>query len=80
VSGPVRRTERRRHLDASAVPVEQALLHRAEALETGQAYGMSELTDGTAVWDADAPRQPAELAARWLAGEFRTLAEELHYW
>lgn len=63
---PQRRTEaqRKRHLDASVVPVERALLHRADELEAREA---PEHIGG-------------KPAAEWLAAEFRTLAEELHYW
>jgi hypothetical protein len=35
VGEPQRRTQRRTHLDASVVPVERALLARAQVLESG---------------------------------------------
>lgn len=63
--GPPRRTQRRTHLDASVAPVERALLARADSLEE----------------QADTARgmfKPEAL--RYVAAEFRALAEELHWW
>jgi hypothetical protein len=62
---PRRREVRRTHLDASAVPVERALLCRAARLEsvpeeTGLAGGEDTIRE-------------------WVAAEFRMLAEELHW-
>jgi hypothetical protein len=62
---PQRREQRRTHLDASVVPVEQALLARAEALEA----------------EAEKPDNASVASGlNLLAGEFRDLAEELHFW
>lgn len=65
VLGPQRRTVRRTHLDASAVPVERALLDRASRLNER----------GTAMlpgFEADT------LLA--ISAEFTELAEALHWW
>lgn len=66
---PARRDDRRKHLDAHVVPVERALLARAEALErqTAQSPVTHDMTPGEAV-----------ILLR-VAGEFRALAEELHW-
>jgi hypothetical protein len=61
---PQRRTVRKPHLDASVIPVERAYIARAEALEKQET---PEHIGGT-------------YAAKWLAEQFRLLAEELHYW
>lgn len=71
---PPRRTEaqRKRHLDASVVPVERALLERAGVLDgrAADAPGHPELGIG-----------PADARVlRGVAAEFRALAEELHFW
>jgi len=50
--------------DASLIPLEKALLARAEALENRESPGHIG-PDGA-------------LANHWLAAEFRALAEELH--
>ena len=70
VTTPPRRTDaqRKRFLDASVVPVERALLARAEALSEG-----IEQVPGR-------PLPPAVETTLWLAAEFRALADELHYW
>lgn len=65
---PQRRELRRTHLDASVVPVERALLARAEALQAeaeALASGDTDLLGGVKAM---------------FAAEFRELAEELHYW
>ena len=65
---PKRREVRRTHLDASAVPVERALLHRAERIEAGSgAAGCIAVGGG-----------PSPLGVA-VAAEFRALAEELHW-
>lgn len=61
---PQRRKERRAHLDAGVLPVKQALLSRASHLDEVA---------------RDANSVVAFLASI-LAGEFRALADELHYW
>jgi hypothetical protein len=63
---PQRRTDeqRRRHLDAHEVPLERALLARAAAIQDATGDEPSSLL----------------LTQVYLAGEFRALAEELHYW
>jgi len=63
---PIRREKPKRFLDASLVPLENALLARAETLD-------AEAMDVAST----APR----LSVRsMLAQEFRALANELHYW
>lgn len=65
MTDPKRREQRKTHLDASAVPVERAFLARAAVLEE----------------EADKPdNQVAESILNIVAGEFRDLAEELHWW
>lgn len=56
--------QRRKFLDASMVHVEKALLARAEMLEKP---------------DSSIEHIGGEAASRWLAAQFRELAEELHY-
>ena len=64
MTDPKRREQRRTHLDASVVPVERALLARADDLENRKSF---EHIGG-------------KPAAEWLAAELRALADELHYW
>lgn len=64
---PKRRETRRTHLDASAVPVERALLHRADALE--------DLLSGF-----EHPGSVEWYAILRISNEFRQLAEEIHWW
>jgi hypothetical protein len=66
-AAPQRRTTRRPHLDAAAVPVERALLARADELAKAAAHAD----------DDDAPLA-RDLAAT-IGNEFRLLAEELHW-
>ena len=68
---PKRREQRRTHLDASVVPVERALLARADTLE--QAI-RDEMGGGAAV------NMIRVTAADIVADEFRMLAEALHWW
>jgi hypothetical protein len=63
---PPRREQRKIHLDASVVPVERALLARAEELEQ----------EDDPIKFLSAP----ELMSAFVAAEFRALAEELHWW
>ena len=72
-----RRIQRRTHLDASVLPVEQALLHRASDLEN---LAMSARGAGAAIGKAVYAKDnlPHE-AASAIAAEFRLLAEELHW-
>lgn len=71
---PQRRTQRRKHLDASAIPIEEALLHRALILE---------VRAKRTAWDATHPElgiHPEEAQIlQVMATEFRALAEELHW-
>jgi hypothetical protein len=75
---PRRREQRRTRLDASVVPVEQALLARAGELSSNAMQAFSvlgpECEDGT----ADPARIEPNLKLM-LADEFRALAEELHW-
>ena len=66
---PKRREQRRTHLDASVVPVERALLARADAIDHDwlEGYEGSEWT-------------PYADALTLVRDEFRKLAEELHFW
>ena len=64
---PPRRDNPKLHLDASVVPVERALLARAEALDAEAHEPESEPTIGSAV-------------KLLVSQEFRQLADELHYW
>lgn len=65
-----RRKERLRNLDAAQMPIELALLERASQLDeyAGKVPGM--LGHVT----------PKTETARFMAEEFRLLAEELHWW
>lgn len=62
---PQRRPDPKNHLDASLVPLENALLHRADELDRQ-------------VQDAKTLDKASMLT--WLSAEFRALAEELHHW
>jgi hypothetical protein len=62
-AGPQRRTVRLTHLDAHVVPVERALIARAEVLEQRS----KELGDGD------------DQIYLVIAAEFRAMAEELHF-
>ncbi len=78
-AGPQRRTERRKHLDASVVPVEKALLARAGAIGSHldvvrQAARVHGLTDEALVGVI------ADAVAEIVAAEFRAMADELHHW
>jgi len=72
-NNPPRRTQRKTHLDASAVPVERAFTARAEVLEGHAAdYERDILEPGSAL--------PEFIENKLtLAREFRALAEELHW-
>jgi hypothetical protein len=61
------RKVRHRHLDASLVPLEHALIQRADMLE-----------GGTEPLTSDTPLAVQLQVA--MAAEYRALAEELHYW
>ena len=65
MSEPRRREVRRTHLDASVMPAERALLARAQHLD--------EL-------EKDHADQPGAFSPADLAAQFRSLAEELHWW
>jgi hypothetical protein len=68
---PQRREKPKTHLDASVVPVERALLARADALdeESRNARDPKKVT---------APGRGSDLLSI-VATEFRALAEELHW-
>ncbi len=78
VPDPQRRERRRTHLDASAVPVERALLARARAL----AQEVVDTPDAPPEADAlEVMKNGMTLLARsFIAEELERLAEELHYW
>lgn len=68
---PRRLEKRRPHLDAQVVPVERALLARAEVLER-------EVAEGREFIPEDHPERTPD-ALRLVAAEFRALAEEFHW-
>lgn len=75
---PKRREVRRPHLDAAAVPIERALLARADQIGSHldvvrKAARVHGLTDEPLVGVL------ADAVAEIVAGEFRSLAEELHW-
>ena len=61
---PQRRTIRQNHLDARIVPVERALIARAEVLEKR----------------ADEPGDGNDQTYLVVAAEFLALADEIHFW
>jgi len=68
MTAPPRREQRRTHLDAAAVPIEAAILARAQAADDLlKSYEGSEWT-------------PYAVALTLVRDEFRKLAEELHWW
>jgi hypothetical protein len=69
VQEPKRREFRRTHLDASVVPVERALNARAKEIEEGDLSSSANMS----------PKVVTAVQVM-LAAEFRTLAEELHWW
>ena len=77
MADPKRREQRRTHLDASVVPVERALLARADDLENLalSARGASAAVGGPVLVREGVTHQ----AAQAIADEFRALAEELHW-
>lgn len=72
----VRRTSRNKHLDAHLVPMESALLARAEFLSVraGQRNAIN-----AAFIIENGPDIESAVDVR-VADEFRLLAEELHWW
>ena len=68
---PQRRENRKTHLDASVVPVERALLARADALD-------STVTERMA--SGDTLDLLTLTSYRVFSDQFRALAEELHHW
>lgn len=70
--GPQRKAARKTHLDASVVPVEQALLGRAAELEQSAAQP-------AALGDSPAEALFIVRVREQVAAEFRALAEELHW-
>jgi hypothetical protein len=70
-----RREQRKTHLDASVVPVERALLARADKLEN-EALSAA----GTSAVLGERAAAGASATAARVAAEFRVLAEELHWW
>ena len=76
---PKRREQRRTHLDASVVPVERALLARAEV--TGAELGYFRQAGRAAgVEDFKTLDAMAHAMAAVLKREYEQLAEELHWW
>lgn len=75
-SEPPRRTQRNKHLDASIVPVERALLERAEFL-SARASQRNSINEAFII--ENGPDIESALDVR-VAEEFRALADELHYW
>ena len=81
---PQRREQRRTHLDASAVPVERALLARADGLDPHELTAVLRRQFRVHGADPKAAEKQAGIFApvliETLAAEFRALAAELHYW
>lgn len=75
---PQRRATRKTHLDASVVPVEMALLARAEDLDNLAltARGASAAVGGPVLVREGMTHETAQA----IADEFHALAEELHWW
>lgn len=71
---PQRRTQRRTHLDASVLPVERAFLARAAAIQAQ----VSALSTAPVVDDLTDSIMAGALTV--VAQEYRTMAEELHWW
>jgi hypothetical protein len=69
-AGPQRRAQRVTHLNAQVRPVELALEARAKMIEAEAV---------TFISGDDAARAEIHLH-EFVAGEFRALAEELHWW
>ena len=78
-SEPQRREVRRTHLDAGVVPAERALLARADAIGSHLdiARRAARMHGGL---DERLVGAMADTVAQIVAGEFRALAEELHWW
>lgn len=74
-AAPRRLEKRRAHIDAAAVPIERALIARAEALEESEPVATLEAGP-----EAAAMLQAVQHSHRFVAAEFRRLAEELHWW
>jgi hypothetical protein len=81
MADPQRRETRRTHLDASVVPVERALIARADSLDE-QAHELHASAQARVDIDQQTAEEVTELVGRrrLLAKEFRALAEELHFW
>jgi hypothetical protein len=81
VTAPRRLEKRRPHLDAATVPVERALLARAADMESasatfGEASKRPPLADDVPAAEFARNRS---FVLEVMAGEFRALAEELHW-
>lgn len=74
---PKRREQRRTHLDASVVPVERALLARADLI--GSDYAAARRAARVHGVQSDMAEVIADAMAGLVAAEFRALAEELHF-
>lgn len=72
-SGPRRNELGKPHLDAHIVPVERALITRADALE-------AEAEDMAAKPVPEGAHGSEQATVLRIAKEFRNLAEELHHW
>ena len=75
---PKRREQRRTHLDASAVPVERALQHRAR--ELAEAVLNEPDLPPTASAETVLKHGLTAVVRSLLAEELQHLAEELHWW
>ena len=74
---PRRRDVRRTHLDASVVPVERALLARADAIAAD--HGPLRVAARQHGIPSEIADMLADALAIVVASEFRALAEELHF-
>jgi hypothetical protein len=75
--------EYHKHLDASLVPLETALVHRANLLSSAGASRVREAIDKACVRNSTRNMTAGVIAdaiADVVSRELRELAEELHYW
>ena len=77
MTAPQRRATRQDHLDARVVPVERALLARAELI--GSDYAAARQAARAHGVQSDMAEVIADAMAGMVAAEFRALAEELHW-
>ena len=74
---PQRKEQPKPHLDASLIPLEQALRHRADELANSPQIRIRLRQVGLNPGHADTV---GRALAAFVAAEFRAIADELHYW